>query len=160
MLGVLLAWLVFSVDARDECFSLPFDNPNLDYAWGTPRRGGGAHRGLDFPQPKGTPIPVVADGVVVLKTTTDCLGHVVVIEHTNGVFSAYAHMKRASPLREGSRVERGDIVGVVGSTGSCATGAHLHLTIAPTKEGFTRGETFDPLIFIRARQSQTGLCTH
>jgi murein DD-endopeptidase MepM/ murein hydrolase activator NlpD len=153
VLGVILGWLMFSVDARAECFTLPFDNPNLDYAWGAPRRGGGAHRGLDFPQPKGSPIPVIADGVVVLRTTTECLGNVVVIEHANGVFSAYAHMKRSSPLREGTRVERGDIVGVVGSSGVCATGPHLHLTIAPTKDGFTRGDTWDPYAYVSSRET-------
>lgn len=93
----------------------------------------------------------MSEGTVVVKTYSSCLGNVVVLQHDDGYFSGYAHMLEQSPLAIGTRVGMGQHVGRVGSTGTCTTGPHLHLTIAPTAGGYASGTTYDPYAFIQAR---------
>lgn len=151
------ALLVFGValwalPASAVCYRHPFGNPDLADGWGSTCCGRtNPHRGLDYPQAAGTPIPVIADGVVALRTSSSCLGNVVVVRHDDGMFSGYSHMLSGSPVPEGTRVTMGQIIGRVGNTGSCSFGAHLHLTIAPTLGGYASGTTSDPNAFINAR---------
>jgi hypothetical protein len=148
VLGLLT--LVSSAHAASVCYQLPFGNPNLSDGWGSTCCGRtNPHRGVDFPQPKGKPIPAVADGVVRRNEFNGCLGNSLVLEHADGMFSGYAHMVGASGLAIGTVVKRGDIVGHVGSTGTCTTGPHLHLTIAPGVDGFKSGTTVDPYAYIQ-----------
>ncbi|WP_147822279.1 M23 family metallopeptidase [Salidesulfovibrio onnuriiensis] len=86
------------------------------------------HRGMDFRAPKGTVIKSVADGKVVLVGEHYYAGNSVYIDHGNGVVSMYFHLSKVS-VKEGETVERGQLVGLSGSTGR-ATGAHLHLSVA------------------------------
>jgi hypothetical protein len=138
--------------AADVCYRLPFDNPDLEDGWGSTCCGRtNPHRGLDFPKPTGTPIPAVAAGIVRHVPWHGCLGNVVVVEHPDGNFSGYAHMSAPPSLPDGATVAKGDVVGKVGNTGTCTTGPHLHLTIAPTLGGYASGTTFDPYAFITAR---------
>jgi hypothetical protein len=106
---------------------------------------------VDFPQGAGTPIPAVADGTVVVKTYSSCLGYVVVLQHGDGMFSGYAHMLGHSPHGIGARLSIGTPVGTVGNTGSCTTGPHLHLTMSPSVDGWGSGTTVDPYPYITAR---------
>ncbi|MCY1064964.1 M23 family metallopeptidase [Nannocystis sp. RBIL2] len=134
------------------CYQLPFPNPNLADGWGSTCCGRTSpHRGVDFPQAAGTPIPAVADGVVALNQWSGCLGNVVVVQHADGMFSGYSHMIAASPLGPGTAVTRGQQVGQVGNTGSCSQGAHLHLTMAPAANGVFQGTTVDPHAYIIER---------
>lgn len=145
-----------AASAADPCYRLPFSNPNLADGWGSTAGGRtNPHRGLDFPQAANTPIPVVADGVVRLVTSTGCLGNVMVVEHADGHFSGYAHLIRKPSLAVGTRVTRGQTIANVGTTGTCTTGNHLHLTIAPTLGGYASGVTLDPYKFIEARKECT-----
>lgn len=155
-LAAALVICVFAGPARaaDVCYRLPFNNPNLADGWGSTCCGRTSpHRGVDFPQPAGTPIPAVADGVVRLKAVSGCLGNVVVIQHADGMFSGYNHMQSASPLAVGASVSQSDIVGKVGRTGTCATGPHLHLTMSPSVTGYTSGVTVDPYKYIEAHKT-------
>lgn len=92
------------------------------------------HSGTDFTPGEGTPIQVIADGVVsTVKDSGDSgFGYHVIIEHVidgEKVTSVYGHMQRgSSPLVVGQAVQLGDLVGKVGSTG-ISTGAHLHFEI-------------------------------
>lgn len=91
------------------------------------------HQGLDFIPGAGTPIQIVADGVVSkVEQGGGALGYNVWIEHTiNGqqVTSVYAHMVAGSiKVTQGETVKVGQQVGNVGSTGN-STGAHLHFEI-------------------------------
>ena len=93
----------------------------------------GGHDGLDMNPGLGTPITAIADGVVSVSVDDPGgLGVHVVIDHDidgEKVSSVYGHMLLGSRiLKVGDRVEVGDQVGLVGSTGA-STGPHLHYGI-------------------------------
>jgi murein DD-endopeptidase MepM/ murein hydrolase activator NlpD len=83
------------------------------------------HAGGDMGAPSGTPIHAAADGVVVIASERGGYGLTVVIDHGDSLATLYAHQS-ALAVREGDVVERGDVIGWVGSTG-LSTGPHLHL---------------------------------
>ncbi len=85
-----------------------------------------AHKGVDYGAPTGTPVRATADGTIAIAGKERGYGNIVVIQH-KGVFStAYGHLSAfAKGLHRGSRVNQGDVIGYVGSTGM-ATGPHLH----------------------------------
>ena len=85
------------------------------------------HTGIDIAAPKGTPVHATADGFVV-KTTFDAgLGNVIYIDHGKGMTTVYGHLSKILVSR-GSRIKRGDEIGLVGSTGY-STGPHLHYEV-------------------------------
>ena len=86
------------------------------------------HTGIDIPAPGGTNVTAVQGGVVITSSyAPSSYGEYVVIAHGNGVTTLYAHMQRGSRrVREGDTVSQGQVLGLVGSTGS-STGNHLHL---------------------------------
>jgi murein DD-endopeptidase MepM/ murein hydrolase activator NlpD len=83
-----------------------------------------AHKGIDYGAPSGTPIRSVGAGVVVFAGWQNGYGNAAEIRHDNGRSTFYAHMSRVD-VRKGQRVEQGQNVGAVGSTG-WSTGPHLH----------------------------------
>lgn len=84
------------------------------------------HKGIDFAAPAGTPIRAAADGVIDFAGIQRGYGNVVMIRHWNKISTVYGHMSRfAKGIRRGARIEQGEIIGYVGSTG-WATGPHLH----------------------------------
>ena len=84
------------------------------------------HTGIDYAAPTGTPIRSTADGIVEFAGVKNGYGNCVLIKH-QGVYSTlYGHMSAfAAGLRNGQRVEQGQLIGYVGMTG-WATGPHLH----------------------------------
>ncbi len=82
------------------------------------------HTGTDWSAPEGTSIQAPAPGVVVLAETLQVRGGAVILDHGLGVTSSFWHMSRID-VAVGQRVERGEIIGLVGTTG-LSTGAHLH----------------------------------
>jgi murein DD-endopeptidase MepM/ murein hydrolase activator NlpD len=84
-----------------------------------------AHLGTDFSAPTGTPIRTVGDGIVVEAQYKANNGNYVKIRHNSTYTTQYLHMhKIASGIRPGVRVQQGQTIGFVGSTG-LATGSHL-----------------------------------
>lgn len=84
-----------------------------------------AHLGTDFAAPTGTPIRSVGDGVVEEAQYKSNNGNYVKIRHNATFTTQYLHMSRiASGVRAGTRVQQGQTIGFVGSTG-LATGPHL-----------------------------------
>jgi murein DD-endopeptidase MepM/ murein hydrolase activator NlpD len=84
------------------------------------------HNGTDFAAPYGTPVRATASGVVTSRGRDQGRGNFVIIRHANGFASHYYHLQRfAAGLRAGQRVEQGQVIGTVGSTG-LSTGPHLH----------------------------------
>jgi len=84
------------------------------------------HNGTDFAAPYGTPVRATASGVVSGRGRDNGRGNYVVIRHGNGYASHYYHLQRfAAGLRAGQRVDQGQMIGTVGSTG-LSTGPHLH----------------------------------
>lgn len=87
------------------------------------------HHGTDYAAPRGTPVSVVADGVVLAARRERGFGNVVKVRHDATYTTLYAHLSRFAPgLRPGARVRQGKVIGYVGSTG-LATGPHLHFQI-------------------------------
>lgn len=85
------------------------------------------HRGIDIAAKKGTPIYAAASGTVTMARTYSTYGKLVVIDHGNGIKTYYAHQS-AILVSEGDYVEKGDLIGEVGMTGS-ASGNHLHFEL-------------------------------
>lgn len=86
------------------------------------------HKGIDLACAGGTPIIASKGGIVTLACTDDWgggYGYHVVIYHGNGMSTLYGHMCLAPSVRTGQTVQKGDVLGYVGHTGS-ATGDHLH----------------------------------
>lgn len=85
------------------------------------------HKGIDFAAPTGTPIYATADGVVSFAGRQSGYGITVKIRHAFGFETLYAHLSK-SRVKVGQRVERGDRIADMGSTGR-STGSHLHYEI-------------------------------
>lgn len=97
------------------------------------------HLGVDYGAPTGTPVHVTANGVVEFAAHSGGSGNLVKVRHPNGYLTAYLHLSRfASGVTPGARVQQGDVIGYVGSTG-LATGPHLDYRVQVS------GEWIDPL---------------
>ncbi len=83
-----------------------------------------AHKGTDYGAPAGTFVRTVADGVVTFAGRQGGYGNYVVVRHPDMAATAYAHLERIA-VRLGQRVQQGQSIGTVGSTGT-ATGPNLH----------------------------------
>jgi murein DD-endopeptidase MepM/ murein hydrolase activator NlpD len=84
------------------------------------------HRGIDYAAPTGTPILAAGDGKILAASKTSANGNYIVLQHGEQFVTKYLHLSRfARGIRSGSRVEQGQVIGYVGSTGA-ATGPHLH----------------------------------
>jgi murein DD-endopeptidase MepM/ murein hydrolase activator NlpD len=85
-----------------------------------------AHKGVDYGAPVGTRVRVTADGIVEFVGTRGGYGRVIVVRHSNGYSTVYAHLSGfAAGLRPGQRVAQGELIGFVGMSG-LASGPHLH----------------------------------
>lgn len=90
-------------------------------------RWGRAHTGLDVAADTGTPIYAAASGTVTNASVFGGYGNLIIINHGNGVETYYGHCSKIY-VNVGDKVETGDLIGLVGSTGN-STGPHLHLEI-------------------------------
>ncbi|MFO7779135.1 MAG: peptidoglycan DD-metalloendopeptidase family protein [Nitriliruptoraceae bacterium] len=88
-------------------------------------RWGRIHRGIDLGAGTGTPIRSIQAGTVIFAGWQGGYGQITLIDHGDGMVSAYAHQSRFA-VGQGTRVSRGQVIGYVGSTGN-STGPHLHL---------------------------------
>lgn len=85
------------------------------------------HRGVDIAAPRGTPVLATADGVVTFVGWLSSYGITIRIDHGHGVETLSAHLGK-STVEAGQRVNRGETIGLVGSTGR-STGPHLHYEV-------------------------------
>lgn len=85
------------------------------------------HSGTDYAASKGIPIYSITDGTVIRAGVAKGYGNYIVIDHSNGLKSAYAHMSSMN-VKKGNQVKKGNKIGEVGMSGS-ATGNHLHFEI-------------------------------
>ena len=86
------------------------------------------HPGLDISGTYGTPVVATADGYVVFAEWEGGLGHCVKILHgSNGFRTVYGHLKEHF-VREGQRVRRGEVIGLLGNSGR-TTGKHVHYEV-------------------------------
>ena len=92
--------------------------------------GGGSaelHDGLDIATAWGTPVVATGNGTVSFAGVKNGYGQIVVLDHGDGLSTAYAHLSRIE-VEQGQAVKRGDALGRVGSTGR-STGPHLHYEV-------------------------------
>ena len=85
------------------------------------------HTGLDFNAPSGSAIGSAAQGEVIFVAPFSGYGNTVIVQHSGGYSTLYAHMSGFN-TSVGARVNPGDTIGFVGSTG-LSTGPHLHFEI-------------------------------
>ncbi|GAB3659489.1 M23 family metallopeptidase [Glycomyces tarimensis] len=107
------------------------------------QRWGRLHAGLDFANSTGDPIWAIADGTVVYAGWMDGYGNMVVVDHGDGVETAYAHATEVL-VSVGDDVAQGDELSLTGSTGN-STGPHLHFEVR------LNGEQVDPLAWLEER---------
>ncbi|WP_018467162.1 M23 family metallopeptidase [Calidithermus timidus] len=105
-------------------------------------RGYEFHDGLDFPAPYGTPVHATAPGVVIQAGWNGPFGQSITLDHGYGYRTLYGHLSRLG-ARVGERLEAGEVLGWVGSTGR-STGSHLHYTV------FRYGIAVDPMPYLDA----------
>lgn len=117
-------------NASIQC-SLDFGRPLATYKYVSCYFGGNGHRGTDYAAPGGTEIYAVSGGVVTAAAYHYSWGYYVQVYHGkddngNTYSTLYAHMNSAPVVSVGQPVEKGKVLGYVGSTGN-STGNHLHL---------------------------------
>ena len=100
------------------------------------------HTGIDVPAPSGTSILACKSGVVTTSTYNNSYGNYVVVSHSDGTSTLYAHMSRRNASK-GQTVSQGQVIGYVGTTGS-STGNHLHLEIR------VNGSRRDPINYFQS----------
>ena len=98
------------------------------------------HDGLDIGAAANAPVQAPAQGRVTVVSFDPKLGNLVKVDHGFGIETLYGHLAKAL-VKEGQRVKRGEVVGLVGSSG-LATGPHLHYMVK------VHGQTLDPVKYI------------
>lgn len=97
------------------------------------------HTGVDYAAPAGTPVMSIGDGVVIFKGWTNGGGNTIKIKHNKIYTTSYMHLKGfAKGLATGKRVNQGEVIGFVGSTG-ISTGPHLDFRV------YRNGTPINPL---------------
>lgn len=104
----------------------------------------GYHTGVDFAASTGTNVKAVGAGTVVSAGWGGAYGNEVVIQHSDGNYSQYAHLSSLS-VSAGQSVSGGQQLGLSGSTGN-SSGPHLHFEI---RTGPSYGSDIDPLAYLR-----------
>lgn len=121
------------IDAnRFEGFTPPVQHARISGYYGSQRILNGEpkrpHLGIDFAAPTGTPIQAPSGGVVTLADPDLYFeGGTVFVDHGQGLVSVFMHMS-AVDVKDGQHVNKGDVLGKVGSTGR-STGPHLHWSL-------------------------------
>ena len=103
-------------------------------------RWGRMHEGIDIAVPTGTPVHAAAAGTVIYASWMTGYGNLVVVDHGNGLATAYAHNSRLLVV-VGQQVERGETLSLSGSTGH-STGPHVHFEVR------VNGVAVDPLGYL------------
>lgn len=92
------------------------------------------HKGIDIGAPGGTAILAAESGTVLVARWTSGYGNTVIIDHGNGMWTLYAHIRmNGIKVAENDKVSRGQKIAEVGSTGN-STGNHLHFEVRINEE--------------------------
>lgn len=134
--------------------------PDGSYTFGSPygMRGGRLHRGVDLIAGPGTPVLAAAAGTVTSAECTSAYcdrpgspelpgcGNTVEIEHAGGIGTTYCHLLVMN-VRPGQRVQAGEQIGLVGSTGH-SSGPHLHFQVHKPAPPINNETAVDPVPFM------------
>lgn len=105
-----------------------------------------AHKGVDLAAPTGTPVYATADGIVSRANHFSSYGLYISLHHGAALETRYAHLSRLA-VATGQRVNKGDVIGYVGSTGR-STGPHLHYEVRMD------GEAVNPIPYMVESEAQ------
>ncbi|MCB1169191.1 MAG: peptidoglycan DD-metalloendopeptidase family protein [Leptospiraceae bacterium] len=114
---------ILQVDPRKLIW--PVETPNRSSGFGD--RFGGHHNGLDFACPSKTVVVAAMEGQVIRSQWMGGFGNAVVIRHSDGTETTYAHNTKVL-VRVGDNVARGQVIALSGNTGR-STGPHVHLEV-------------------------------
>lgn len=103
-------------------------------------RWGRMHEGIDIAASSGTPIRASAAGTIIHAGWLGGYGNLVVVDHGNGLATAYAHASSIL-VGVGQQVSQGETVALIGSTGN-SSGPHLHFEVR------VNGAAVDPLLYL------------
>ncbi len=100
------------------------------------------HTGVDWAAPTGTPVYAAADGQVSFAGDGKGYGNLLIISHSDGLETRYAHLNKfAAGIKAGTAVRVGGLIGYVGTTGR-STGPHLHFEVRKD------GKPVDPIPYM------------
>ncbi len=121
----------------------PVPSARFTDTWGAPRSGGRSHQGTDLMASAGAPVYAVAGGVV--RTSSGGAGGIALyLQATNGTVFYYAH-NSSNVARSGERVQAGQLIARVGSSGNASGSApHVHFEMQPGG-----GRSVNPYRFLR-----------
>jgi len=145
---------------------LPPGNTSVDisYRFGsTQNETREPHHGVEFLNKFGTPVHAAGDGDVafagpdrqaVYSPWNDFYGNMVVIRHSNEMYTLYGHLSRID-VDVGDRVRAGDQVGEVGQSGA-ATGSHLHFEVRQGGDGTDYFSAQNPELWLVPNRDEKG----
>jgi murein DD-endopeptidase MepM/ murein hydrolase activator NlpD len=126
--------------------------------WHAPRSGGRRHEGIDIFAPRGTAVSSPVDGLVLGVGRNSLGGQVVRVLGPGRQVHYFAHLSRFGPVHAGLRVQRGQVLGYVGTTGNAAgTPPHLHYGIYNLPGGAI--DPFPELAVARGKRAPWGSST-
>lgn len=136
-------------------YSHPFPTSTITSRFGETAGRTNPHRGVDY-APGGPPAPSIVTGRVVRSEWHSGLGNIVVIRNdVDGYYIGYAHLLERW-VSVGTRVVPGQMIGVVGATGTLQNGRHLHFTVSNSSDHPAVGGVIDPIAYIGSGSSTAG----
>lgn len=139
----------------DPVLLMPVDGVRVSQVtdtWGAARSGGRSHEGQDIFAPTGTPVRSATAGFVYRVGQSPLGGNVVLVIGGGGRRYYYAHLSAFADIREGQRVETGDLLGFVGNSGNAATTPpHLHFGVYDGERETCSWDALNPYDLLRDR---------
>ncbi|MFB8110327.1 M23 family metallopeptidase [[Kitasatospora] papulosa] len=134
-------------ESTSSGWTAPVENANVttQYRASGASWSSGYHTGSDFQATSGTSVRSIGEGTVVSAGWSGSYGNEVVIQHSDGMYSQYAHLSSLE-VTTGQTVTGGQQIGLSGSTGN-STGPHLHFEV---RTGPSYGSDVDPIAYLRS----------
>ncbi|MET8926988.1 LysM peptidoglycan-binding domain-containing M23 family metallopeptidase [Streptomyces sp. NPDC004623] len=134
-------------ESTSSGWTAPVENANVttQYRASGASWSSGYHTGSDFQAASGTSVRSIGEGTVVSAGWSGSYGNEVVIQHSDGMYSQYAHLSSLE-VTTGQTVTGGQQIGLSGSTGN-STGPHLHFEV---RTGPSYGSDVDPIAYLRS----------
>jgi hypothetical protein len=98
------------------------------------------HTGIDLTAKEGIPVVSADEGVVIKANMAEAWGNIIVVQHDETYSTSYSHLKSMN-VKEGDRVRKGQVIGLVGNTGM-STKYHLHFEL------LKNGKAIDPITYL------------